>query len=338
MKVLTFGEIMIRLKAPGRERLFQSAALEATFGGAEANVAVSLANFGAESQFLTVLPSNELSKYCVRELRYFGVDTSKIVYGNGRLGSYYLEAGVNQLPSKVIYDREYSSMALAASGSIDFGSAFDGIDAFHLTGITPALSQNAADLSLEALKTAKRLGVKVFFDVNYRKNLWKYGADVTKVLKELANYVDVLIASEDEIKIALGIEVSDANLTGTERYKQLCDKVLSAYPEMKAVACITYSSLSAEKVLWSACLGERENFCVSREYEISDALDRVGTGDAFAAGLIYGLGSYEDSEKALEFATAASCLKHSVSGDFNRVTVSDVQTLMDNGGAGKLQR
>ena len=278
MKVLTFGEIMLRLKAPGHERFFQSPMLEATFGGGEANVAVSLANYGMDAEFLTVLPQNDIANACIRELRYFGVDTKKIVRGDGRMGIYYLEAGANQLPSKVVYDRAYSSIALAKPGDIDWNRAFDGVGWFHITGITPAISESAMELSLESGELDR------------------------------------------------------------EKYKALGNKVLEAYPNMQCIAITLRESHSADWNGWAACLNDGKDFYVSKKYEIRDIIDRVGGGDSFAGGLIYGLNHYEDKQAALEFAVAASCLKHSVIGDFNRVGVSDVEKLMGGDGTGRVQR
>ena len=341
MKVLTFGEIMLRLKAPGHERFFQSPMLEATFGGGEANVAVSLANYGMDAAFLTVLPKNDIAEACVRELRYFGVDTGKIVWGDGRLGIYYLEGGSNQLHSKVIYDRAYSSIALARPGDIDWERAFAGIDWFHITGITPAISESAMGLSLESVREAKRRGITVSCDLNYRKNLWRYGKRASDVMRELVRYVDVAIANEEDIQKALGV-MADVQVTSgkldRQQYRQLGDKVLEAYPDMKLLAITLRESHSADHNGWAACLNDRENFYESTQYEIQDIIDRVGGGDSFSGGLIYGLNAYEEKQKALEFAVAASCLKHSVIGDFNRVSREEVEKLMGGDGSGRVQR
>ena len=341
MKVLTFGEIMLRLKAPGHERFFQSPMLEATFGGGEANVAVSLANYGMDAEFLTVLPQNDIANACIRKLRYFGVDTKKIVRGDGRMGIYYLEAGANQLPSKVVYDRAYSSIALAKPGNIDWNKAFDGVDWFHITGITPAISESAMELSLESVKKAKQRGITVSCDLNYRKNLWKYGKQAREVMRELAKYVDVAIANEEDVQKSLEITV-DVNIESgeldREKYRALGNKVLEAYPNMQCIAITLRESHSADWNGWAACLNDGKDFYVSKKYEIRDIIDRVGGGDSFAGGLIYGLNHYEDKQSALEFAVAASCLKHSVIGDFNRVSVSDVEKLMGGDGTGRVQR
>lgn len=341
MKFLSFGEIMLRLKAPGHEMFFQSPMLEATFGGGEANVAVSLANYGKDAAFLTVLPENVIGDECIRELRRFGVDTHRILRGKGRMGIYFLQGGANQLPSKVVYDRAFSAIALAKSGDIDWDVAFDGIDWFHITGITPAISETAMELSLESVKEAKKRGITVSCDLNYRKNLWKYGKKASEVMCELAKYVDIAIANEEDVQKSLGITVDvdvESGELDRDKYRTLGDKVLATYPNMKMIAITLRESKSADWNGWAACVNDRENFYVSKRYDIRDIVDRVGGGDSFAAGLIYGLTTYECKQQALEFAVAASCLKHSVIGDFNRVSVSDVEKLMGGDGSGRVQR
>ncbi len=341
MKVLTFGEIMLRLKAPGHERFFQSPSLEATFGGGEANVAVSLANYGMDAAFLTFLPKNDIAEACIRELRYFGVDTSRILRGEGRMGIYYLEGGANQLPSKVVYDRAYSAIALARPGDIDWDKAFDGVDWFHITGITPAISETAMELSLESVAEAKKRGITVSCDLNYRKNLWKYGKSASEVMNKLAESVDVAIANEEDVQKSLGITADvdvESGALDREKYRVLGNKVLAAFPNMKLIAITLRESHSADHNGWAACLNDGEHFYVSKKYEIRDIIDRVGGGDSFAGGLIYGLNHYTDRQQALEFAAAASCLKHSVIGDFNRVSVSDVEKLAGGDGTGRVQR
>ena len=341
MKFLTFGEIMLRLKAPGQERLFQSPLLEATFGGGEANVAVSLANYGEDVAFLTVLPQNPVADSCIHQLRAFGVDTSRILRGEGRVGIYYIEAGANQLPSKVVYDRAFSAIALANPNDIDWDRAFADVGWFHITGITPAISKSAMELSLESVKEAKKRGITVSCDLNYRKNLWKYGKRAAEVMRELANYVDVAIANEEDVQKALEITtdvVVESGELDREKYRDLGNKVLAAYPNMKMIAITLRESHSADWNGWAACLNDGKNFYVSKKYEIRDIVDRVGGGDSFAGGLIYGLSTYDDKQKALEFAVAASCLKHSILGDFNRASVSDVEKLMGGDGTGRVQR
>ena len=341
MKVLTFGEIMLRLRAPGHERFFQSNMMEATFGGGEANVAVSLANYGMEPEFFTILPNNAIGDECIKELRKFGVDTKKIQRGEGRMGIYFLESGANQLPSKVVYDRAYSSIAQAKVGEVDWDRVFEGVEWFHITGITPAISESAMELSLECCKKAKEKNITISCDLNYRKNLWKYGKKASEVMREIAKYVDVAIANEEDVQKSLEITV-DVDVTSgeldREKYKALGDKVLNEYPNMKMIAITLRESHSADWNGWAACLNDRNNFYVSKKYEIRDIIDRVGGGDSFAGGLIYGLNKYDNHKDALEFAVAASCLKHSIIGDFNRVSASDVEKLMNGDGTGRVQR
>ena len=341
MKFLTFGEIMLRLKSPGFERFFQSPAFEATFGGGEANVAVSLANYGLDVGFLTVLPDNAIGDECVKELRRHGVDTSRILRGKGRMGIYYLEAGANQRPSKVVYDREYSSISLAKPGDIDWNKSFEGVEWFHITGITPAISESAMELSLESVKEAKKRGITVSCDLNFRKKLWKYGKTAPEVMGEIAKYVDVAIANEEDCQKSLGITVDvkvESGELDVKKYEELSNAVLAKYPNMKMVSITLRESKSADTNGWAACLNDREKFYLSRKYMINDIVDRVGGGDSFAGGLIYGLNSYTDKQRALEFAVAASCLKHSILGDFNRVNVAEVENLAGGDGSGRVQR
>jgi len=317
--------------------------LEATFGGGEANVAVSLANYGMDVSFVTVLPKNDIAEACIRELRGFGVDTSKIVRKDGRLGIYYLETGAVQRPSKVIYDRAGSTIAEAVSGDIDWKAVFDGATWFHLTGITPAISQGAADLSLEAVKAAKALGVHVSCDLNYRKNLWKYGKKADEVMTELVKYVDTVIANEEDFQKSLGLSAESASAVqegqiDVELYKKIAASAMAKYPNIKRVAITLRESKSANHNDWSACLYNGKEFFLSRKYSITDIVDRVGGGDSFGGGLIYGLNNYESEKDALEFAVAASCLKHTIPGDYNRVTVAEVESLMKGSGTGRVQR
>ena len=342
-KVITFGEIMLRLKSPSYERFFQSPVLEATFGGGEANVAVSLANYGMDASFVTVLPKNDIADACIRELRGFGVDTSKIVRKDGRLGIYYLETGAVQRPSKVVYDRAGSAIAEAKAGDIDWKSVFDGATWFHLTGITPAISQGAADLSLEAVKAAKEMGVHVSCDLNYRKNLWKYGKRADEVMTELVKYVDTVIANEEDFQKSLGLSAESASAVqegqiDVELYKKIASSAMAKYPNIKRIAITLRESKSANHNDWSACLYNGKEFFLSRKYSITDIVDRVGGGDSFGGGLIYGLNTYGSEKEALEFAVAASCLKHTIPGDYNRVTVAEVESLMKGSGTGRVQR
>ena len=289
---VTFGEIMLRLAPPGFERILQTGQFVATFGGGEANVAVALAQFGLPAAFVTVLPDkNPIADAVVGELRRFGVDTSRIVRGKGRMGIYYVEAGANQRPSKVVYDRENSAIALAKPGDIDWDRAFEDAGWFHVTGITPAISSSAADLALESVKKAREKGITVSCDLNYRKNLWKWGKPAAEVMRELVKNVDIAIANEEDVQMALGIEADvDVHSGKLDRaqYEKLTAKVLDEYPNLKAIAITLRESKSASHNGWSACLNDRQKFSVSRSYEITHIVDRVGGGDSFAGGLIYG--------------------------------------------------
>ena len=341
-RVVTFGEIMLRLKSPAFERFFQSPVLEATFGGGEANVAVSLANYGMDASFVTVLPKNDISAACVRELRGFGVDVNNIVYADGRMGIYYLEAGAVQRPSKVIYDRAESCIARAKVGDIDWNKVFDGAAWFHITGITPAISEGAAELSLEAVKAAKAKGLHVSCDLNYRKNLWKWGKDAKEVMSELTKYVDTVIANEEDFQKSLGLKTENVGAVekgeiNVEQYRAIADLAMQQYPNIKRVAITLRESRSASHNDWSACLFNGKDFFLSRKYAITHIVDRVGGGDSFSGGLIYGLTHYDEKD-ALEFAVAASCLKHTIGGDYNRVSVSEVESLMKGSGSGRVQR
>ncbi|MDD3883156.1 MAG: sugar kinase [Eubacteriales bacterium] len=342
-KVVTFGEIMLRLKSPDLERFFQSPSLEATFGGGEANVAVSLANYGMDAAFVTVLPKNDIATACLRELRGFGVDVSNVVRKDGRMGIYYLETGAVQRPSKVIYDRAGSAIAEAHTGDIDWSKAFDGASWFHITGITPAVSEGAAELSLEAVKKAKELGLHVSCDLNYRKNLWKYGKSAQEVMTELVKYVDTVIANEEDFQMSLGLKAEsqsavEAGELNVKQYQAIAKLAMEKYPNIKRVAITLRESKSASHNDWSACLYNGKDFFLSRKYQITHIVDRVGGGDSFGGGLIYGLNNYEDEKTALEFAVAASCLKHTIPGDYNRVSVSEVESLMKGSGSGRVQR
>ena len=340
-RIVTFGEIMLRLKPPGFERFFQSPLLEATFGGGEANVAVSLANFGMNAAYVTVLPLNDIANACIAEVRKFNVDTSLIKRGSGRMGIYFLENGANQRPSKVVYDRASSSIALAKPGDIDWKEVFSGATWFHITGITPAISASAAELSIESAKAAQSMGLTVSCDFNFRANLWKYGKKAPEVMTELVKFVDVGIANEEDCQKSLGIKVDVQVEKGhleIDQYKALSQKVLDTFPNMKLIAITLRESKSADHNGWSACLNDGKDFYLSRKYDITDIIDRVGGGDAFAAGLIYGLLNYDGKDKALEYAVAASCLKHSIGGDFNRVSVDEVEKLMGGDASGRVQR
>jgi 2-dehydro-3-deoxygluconokinase len=338
---LTFGEIMLRLKTPGNERFFQSPGFEATFGGGEANVAVALANYGYDAAFVSALPKDDIGESAIRELRSFGVNTTHVNRSGSRVGIYFLETGANQRASKVIYDRAGSSICEAKPGDFDWKKIFAGAKWLHITGITPALSESAAALSLEAVKTAKQHGLTVSCDFNYRGKLWKYGKTAPEVMTELVRYVDVGIANEEDCQKSLGITVDVDVASGeldTAKYEALSAKVLEQFPNMSVIAITLRESHSADRNGWSACLRDASGFKLSRRYDITDIVDRVGGGDSFASALIYGLNAYEDRQQSLEFAVAASCLKHSISGDFNRVSIAEVTSLMGGDQSGRVQR
>lgn len=340
-KFVSFGEIMLRLKSPGYDRLFQQPTLEATFGGGEANVAVSLANYGLDAKFVTALPDNDVGKACERELRKYGVDTSDIAHTKGRMGIYYLETGSCQRPSKVIYDREFSSFANIKEGDFDWKSILADAKWFHVTGITPAVDAGVAAEAINALKTAKELGVTTSCDLNYRAKLWKYGKRADEVMPELVKYVDVVIANEEDCQKALGISSSNKPELGEidlNCYKEISDKVMSDFPNVKTVAITLRESKSANRNVWSACINDGKIFARSRIYDITDIVDRVGGGDSFAGGLIYGLATKGDAKAALEFAVGASCLKHTINGDFNLVSVEEVEKLIGGDGTGRIAR
>lgn len=340
--VVTFGEIMLRLAPPGFERFLQSPQFVATFGGGEANVAFALASLGLDASYVTVLPgANPIAEAAVGELRRAGVDTSRIVYGKGRMGIYFLEGGANQRPSKVVYDRDGSAIALAKPGDIDWHRVLDGAGWFHITGITPAISATAAALALEAVQQAAGKGIPVSCDLNYRKNLWKWGKPTAEVMRGLMQYVTFAIANEEDVQMALGIAAPvdvESGKLDQGSYERLTAEVLKQFPRLKAIAITLRESRSASHNGWSACLNDRSEFLVSRHYEITHIVDRVGGGDSFAAGLIYGLLTLPTHRDALEFAVAASCLKHSIAGDFFRATAAEVQSLVKGGGSGRVQR
>jgi 2-dehydro-3-deoxygluconokinase len=333
---------MLRLAPPGFERFLQTPQFEATFGGGEANVAVALSSYGLPARYVTVLPDkNPIADAVVGEMRRFAVDASRIVRGKGRMGIYYVEAGANQRPSKVVYDRADSAIALARPGDIDWDAALDGAGWLHITGITPAISESAAALSLESVRKAREKGLTVSCDLNYRKNLWKWGKPAADVMRELVRFIDYAIANEEDVQMALGIQADvDVHSGKLEhgQYEKLAAKVLGEYENLNAIAITLRESKSASHNGWSACLHDRKQFLLSRHYDITHIVDRVGGGDCFAGGLIYGLQTMESRQDALEFAVAASCLKHSIPGDFNRFSADEVRALLKGGGSGRVQR
>ena len=340
-KYITFGEIMLRLKPLNRERFFQSPLLEATFGGGEANVAVGLARFGLNVAYVSVIPNNSIGDACIRELRKQGIDTSLVIRKGERLGIYFLEAGSNQRPSVVVYDRSHSAIAEASVKDIDWNKVFEGAQWFHISGITPAISLSAADLSLEAVKKAKEKGVTVSCDLNFRKKLWKYGKSAPEMMSELVKYADIAIGNEEDCQKSLGVKVNINVETGklqTEKYQELTERVLELYPNIQKIAITLRESRSANYNGWSAVLNNRKEFLISKKYKIRNIVDRVGGGDTFAAGLIYGFNNLHNDKESLEFAVAASCLMHSIPGDLPLLSVEEVKSLAGGVTSGRVQR
>ena len=321
---------MLRLACPEHLRFSQAHGFEATFGGGEANVAVSLANFGFDAEFVTALPSNDIAEACLRELRGYGVGVGNCLESGERMGIYFLEKGAVCRPSKVIYDRAGSSISQVKPGDFDWEKIFEGADWFHWTGITPAISQGAASVCLEAVKAASKMGVRISCDLNYRKNLWKWGKSAGEVMPELVSYSDVIIGNEEDAEKVFGIKGEGCEAEGLT--------LMRMFPKAKKIAITQRESLNADHNLWSAVLYDGSRLFVSRKYDITDIVDRVGGGDSFAAGLIYGILNYGDDAAALEFAVAASCLKHTIEGDFNRVTVREVESLMGGNATGRISR
>jgi len=338
-EIVTFGEIMLRLMPEDGHRFLQNDRLEATFGGAEANVAVSLANFDEDVAFLTALPENAIGQAAVNTLRYFGVDTSRILRQGERTGIYFAEKGQSQRPSKVIYDRRNSSIATSKREDYDWDRIFDGCKWFHFTGITPALSKELPGICLEAVKTARKKGITVSCDLNYRKNLWSTG-EANAAMKEIVPFVDVCIANEEDADKVLGIRAAgtdvDSGKLSDEGYKDVAAQISSTYG-CRAVAVTLRTSVSANDNRWKGMLYDGKEYCFSKEYDIR-IWDRVGGGDAFGAGLIYGMLHGFSSQDTVEFAAAASCLKHTIQGDLNRVSVAEVKSLMNGSGTGRVQR
>ncbi len=345
-RVVTLGEIMLRLKSPGFERFFQSSYLESFFGGGESNVALCLSNWGLDASFVTALPANPIADACVRYLRGYGVDTSFIARQGERVGIYYLEAGANQRASNVVYDRAHSSISTAKPDDFDWDAIFDGAGWFHITGITPAISETSAELSLAAVKAARERGITISCDYNFRKKLWKYGKTAPEVMTELVKYVDVGIANEEDCQKSLNVkleegEVDDEVTAGhldTARYEALAKKMFETFPNLKYQAITLRESISASHNGWSACLYNGKEFFLSQRYDITDIVDRVGGGDSFGSGLIYGLHTGMGDEEALRFAVAASCLKHSILGDANLSTLDEVKRLAGGDASGRVQR
>jgi len=334
---------MLRLKTPGFERFGQSNLIESTFGGGEANVAVSLANYGMDVKFVTRLPESDIADACIKELRGFGVDTSDILRGGDRIGIYFLEAGAVSRASKVIYDRSHSAIADIKPGMIDWDKVFDGVGWFHWTGITPAISQGAADVCREAIKVANDKSITVSTDLNFRKNLWKYGKKATEVMPSLVEGCDIILGNEEDAAMALdihpdGVDISKGQVEA-EAYLSVSKKIMEQVPRCKKVITTLRGSVSASHNSWSGVLYDGEKLFIAPVYQITHIVDRVGGGDSFMGGLIYGLNTYpDDDQKALNFAVAASCLKHTIVGDYNRVSIAEVEKLMGGDSSGRVAR
>lgn len=342
-KVVCFGEIMLRLSPPGFQLFTQSRSFDIIFGGGESNVAVSLAHFGVPTEYVTRLPKNDLGSACLNFVRQFGVGTSHIVRGGDRLGIYFLEMGAMQRGSKVIYDRANSALATIESGMIDWEKVFAGATWFHWTGITPAIAAGPAKVCLEAVKKAKDMGLTVSCDLNYRAKLWKWGKTASEVMPEFVQYCDVAIGNEEDAEKVFGIKAKQADVTGGKveaaAYREVAEKLVARFPNLKKVAITLRGSISASHNTWSGILYDGKSLYQAPVYQVSHIVDRVGGGDAFMAGLIYGLITYgDDLQRTINFAVAASCLKHSIFGDFNLVSREDAEKLMAGDASGRVAR
>lgn len=343
-KVVTFGEIMLRLATPDYKRFIQSNELTSTFGGGEANVAVSLANYGIPVEFVTRLPENDIAAWCMSDLRKMNVGTHHIQRGGERVGIYFLETGAVARPSKVVYDRAHSSIADVEKGMFNWKEILKDATWFHWTGITPALSQGAADACLEAIETANAMGVTVSCDLNYRKNLWQYGKKASEIMPALVSGCDIILGNEEDAEKVFGIKPEGFEVAHTDgevdasAFESVCHQMMEKFPRAKKVIVTLRGSINANHNTWGGCLYS-DKLYQSRRYDITHIVDRVGGGDSFMGGLIYGLLTYSgNDQKALDFAVAASCLKHTIYGDYNLVTVPEVETLMKGDGSGRVKR
>ena len=343
-KIVTFGEIMLRLTPPGFQRFSQAASFDVVYGGGESNVAVSLANYGLPVEFVTRLPKNDIGECAQMEMRKRNVGTNHVLWGGERLGIYFLEMGAVSRGSKVVYDRAHSGMASIQKGMIDWEEVFKDAAWFHWTGITPAISQGAADATLEAIQTANRMGITVSTDLNYRKNLWTYGKASSEVMPELVEGCDVILGNEEDAEKHFGLHPENVDVThggsveGTA-YLSVLKQLMEMFPRAKKVITTLRGSISASHNSWSGVLYDGEKLYEAPTYQITHIVDRVGGGDSFMGGLIYGLMTWpEDDQKALNFAVAASCLKHTIYGDANLVTVKEVETLMGGDASGRVSR
>ena len=344
-KVVTFGEIMLRLAPPGFLRFSQTNSFDVIYGGGESNVAVSLANYGVPVEFITRLPKNDLGECAMMEMRKRGVGTSHIAWGGDRLGIYFLETGAVSRGSKVVYDRANSAMAEITTGMVDWDAVFEGVEWFHWTGITPAISQGAADACLEAVKAASERGITISTDLNYRKKLWNYGGDREKIMTELTEYCDIILGNEEDAEMHFGIKPEGLDITTqghdvkAEAFLSVCQQMMKKFPKAKKVITTLRGSISASHNTWAGVLYDGTTMYESPQYQITDIVDRVGGGDSFMGGLIYGLLKYpEDDQNALNFAVAASCLKHTIKGDANLATIDEVEKLMGGDASGRVAR
>jgi 2-dehydro-3-deoxygluconokinase len=343
MKVVTFGEVMLRLAAPQNLRFSQAVNFKVSFGGGEANVAVSLANYGIPVEFVSRIPKNDIGDACILNLKKYGVGTKHILRGGERLGIYFLEKGSVSRSSKVIYDRSHSSISQIERGTLDWDSIFNGANWFHWTGITPAISKGTADVCLEAITIANKKGITVSCDLNFRKKLWNYGKKANEVMPELVKGCDIILGNEEDAEMSLGIKPEGVDVTSgqvsSKAYLSVSKKIMERFPKAKKVITTLRTSISADHNKWSGVLYNGEEFFKAPIYDITHIVDRVGGGDSFMGGLIYGLLTYkDDDQKALNFAVAASCLKHTIQGDFNLVTVEEVEKLMSGDASGRVSR
>jgi len=342
-KVVTFGEIMLRLSPPGKKRFSQANQFDVIYGGGESNVAVSLANYGLPVDFITRLPQNDIGDCALMELRKRGVGVNNIIRGGERMGIYFLETGAVARGSKVVYDRAYSSMSMIKAGMVDWEKVFENTSWFHWTGITPAISQGAADACLEAINCANKMGITVSTDLNYRKKLWKYGKSPEEVMPELVAGCDVILGNEEDAEKHFGIHPEGMDVTKGEHmdakaYESVCEQLMKRFPRCKKVIVTLRGSISASHNTWSGVLYDGKKLLEAPTYEITHIVDRVGGGDSFMGGLIYGLLHYQEDQQALNFAVAASCLKHTIFGDANLATVEEVEKLMGGDASGRVSR
>ena len=344
-KIVTFGEIMLRLAPPGFLRFSQTNSFDIIYGGGESNVAVSLANYGLPVDFVTRLPKNDLGKCAMMELRKRGVNTDNIIWGGERLGIYFLETGAVARGSKVVYDRAHSAMSQIERGMVDWQRVFQDAQWFHWTGITPAISQGAADACLEAVEAASSMGITISTDLNYRKKLWRYGGDREAIMTQLTEKCDIILGNEEDAEMHFGIKPESLDVTKqgdevkAEAFRSVCEQMMKKFPRAKRVITTLRGSISASHNTWAGVMFDGENLLETSTYQITDIVDRVGGGDSFMGGLIYGMITYPgDDQKALDFAVAASCLKHTIKGDANQVTVDEVEKLMSGDASGRVAR